>query len=44
MNSIQRHKKAMGALLAEFIDRSNEFDKNAFEPEDIERGINTKLT
>ncbi|XP_029726742.1 neurotrophin 1 [Aedes albopictus] len=44
MNSINRHRRAMGALLAEYIDKSNEFDKNAFEPEDIEAGINTKLT
>ncbi|XP_065082584.1 neurotrophin 1 [Ochlerotatus camptorhynchus] len=44
MNSIQRHKRAMGALLAEYTDKSNEFDKNAYELEDIERGINTKLT
>ncbi|XP_055534414.1 neurotrophin 1 [Wyeomyia smithii] len=44
LNSITRHKSAMGALLAEYIDKTNEFDKNAFEPEEIESGINTKLT
>ncbi|XP_062553650.1 neurotrophin 1 [Armigeres subalbatus] len=44
MTSISRHRRAMGALLAEYIDKSNELDKNAFEPEDIEAGINTKLT
>ncbi|XP_058833573.1 neurotrophin 1 [Topomyia yanbarensis] len=44
MNSITRHKNAMGALLAEYIDRTNELDRNAFEPEEIESGINTKLT
>lgn len=43
MNSITRHKSAMGALLAEYIDKSNEFDKNAFEPEEIDGDINTKL-
>ncbi|XP_053688550.1 neurotrophin 1 [Sabethes cyaneus] len=42
--SITRHKSAMGALLAEYIDKTNEFDKNSFEPEEIESGINTKLT
>ncbi|XP_058459561.1 neurotrophin 1 [Malaya genurostris] len=44
MYSITRHKNAMGALLAEYIDKSNELDRNAFEPEEIENGFNTKLT
>ncbi|XP_055631976.1 neurotrophin 1 [Toxorhynchites rutilus septentrionalis] len=44
MHSITRHKKAMGALLAEYIDKTNEIDKTAFEPEEIDDSFNTKLT
>ncbi|XP_052859636.1 neurotrophin 1 [Anopheles cruzii] len=43
MYSITRHRHAIGALLAEYIDKSTAQDRTVYEPDEIEQGINTKL-
>ncbi|KFB49282.1 hypothetical protein ZHAS_00017395 [Anopheles sinensis] len=43
MYSITRHRHAIGALLAEYIDKASAQDRTAYEPDEIEQGINTKL-
>ncbi|XP_050073717.1 neurotrophin 1 [Anopheles maculipalpis] len=43
MYSITRHRHAIGALLAEYIDKANAQDRTVYEPEEIAQGINTKL-
>uniref|UniRef100_A0A6E8WAC1 Spaetzle domain-containing protein n=1 Tax=Anopheles coluzzii TaxID=1518534 RepID=A0A6E8WAC1_ANOCL len=41
--SITRHRHAIGALLAEYIDKANAQDRTVYEPDEIAQGINTKL-
>uniref|UniRef100_A0A182NJ08 Spaetzle domain-containing protein n=1 Tax=Anopheles dirus TaxID=7168 RepID=A0A182NJ08_9DIPT len=43
MYSITRHRHAIGALLAEYIDKANAQDRTVYEPDEIAQGINTKL-
>uniref|UniRef100_A0A182QPL8 Peptidase S1 domain-containing protein n=1 Tax=Anopheles farauti TaxID=69004 RepID=A0A182QPL8_9DIPT len=43
MYSITRHRHAIGALLAEYIDKANAQDRTIYEPDEIAQGINTKL-
>ncbi|XP_035788720.1 neurotrophin 1-like [Anopheles albimanus] len=43
MYSITRHRHAIGALLAEYIDKATAQDRTIYEPDEIEQGINTKL-
>ncbi|XP_049542788.1 neurotrophin 1 [Anopheles darlingi] len=43
MYSITRHRHAIGALLAEYIDKATAQDRTSYEPDEIEQGINTKL-